>query len=101
MRLVLLLALLAAPALAGEPISPGPLGRDAETCGAFVALDQGGRVNALTAIEPFGDDIGAADEQAARDWADAVARECRGRPERKLEDAAAAANAEITGEDDD
>ncbi len=97
---LLALALLAAPAFAEEALSPGPLGADPETCEKFVALDEGGRVRALMAIEPFGDDIGAEDEQAARDWADAVARECRGHPERMLIEAATAANTAITGEDD-
>lgn len=95
------LALVAAPAFAGDPVSLGPLGQDPETCEQFVGLDEDGRVKALMGVQPLGDDIGAEDEAAARDWADAVARQCAGHPEMKLTEAADAANAEITGEDDD
>ncbi|TPE49758.1 hypothetical protein [Amaricoccus solimangrovi] len=93
------LLLIGAAARAEEAISPGPLGQDAETCADFVALDEGDRVGALTAIEPFGDDIGAEDEAAARDWADEVARQCEGHPDLSLTAAAAAANLSL-GEDD-
>lgn len=100
MRATLLLLALATPAFAEDPVVLGPLGADPESCAAFVGLDEGGRVKALMGVEPLGDDIGQEDEAAARDWADAVAHQCAGHPEMKLTDAAAAANAEMTGEDD-
>lgn len=100
MRLILsLLALpcLAAAAAAQEPLSLGPLGSDAMTCAQYEAMDDGGRIGALRGVEPFGDDIGAEDEQGARDWADEVARQCAGHGDRSLSEAAALANQTLTG----
>lgn len=94
---VLVLPWIAAAALAQEPLSPGPLGSDAMTCAQYEAMDDGGRVAALRGVEPFGDDIGAEDEQGARDWADEVARQCAGHADRSLSEAAAAANQSLTG----
>ena len=95
--LALALPLLASAAFAQEPITEGPDQADAMTCGAYMAMDDGGRIAALQAIEPFGDDIGAADEQAARDWADEVGRQCDGHPDLRLSEAANAANTSLEG----
>ncbi len=86
MRLALI-ALLAAPAAAQTPSEV----LDPDTCGAYVALDDAARIEVLTTIEPFGDDLDAEDAGAARQWADAVAAACDGHPDRPLSDAAAAA----------
>jgi hypothetical protein len=86
MRLVLI-ALLAAPAAAQSPSEV----LDPDTCGAYVALDDAARVQVLMTIEPFGDDLDAEDQDAARRWADEVAAACHGHPDRPLSDAAAAA----------
>jgi hypothetical protein len=87
-------------AYAQEPMAPGPDEADAMRCARYESMDDGGRIAALQAIEPFGDDIGSEDEQAARDWADEVARQCHGHPDLSLTEAANAANQNLTGEDD-
>jgi hypothetical protein len=87
-RLALALVALAAPALA--QVSPDPL-PGATTCGAFTAMDSAARLQALTATQPLGDDLGGADPALAGQWADEVAAACAGHPERPLADAAAQA----------
>ena len=87
MRLALLLLLAAVPASAETPSQV----LDPDTCGAFTAKDLPGRIEMLTAQEPFGDDIDPSDQDAARQWADAVGRACDGNPDRPLSDAAAEA----------
>ena len=86
-RLALALLLAAAPALAQTPAEV----LDPDTCGGFTPLDTAARVQMLTTIQPLGDEIDAADRDAARQWADAVAAACAGRPDRPLADAAASA----------
>jgi len=84
MRLALI-ALLAAPAAAHSPSEV----LDPDTCGA--SLDDAASIQVLSTIEPFGDDLDAEDQDAARQWADEVAAACHGHPDRPLSDAAAAA----------
>jgi hypothetical protein len=88
-RLVLALALIAAGAPAPAQSPDAVLNPD--TCGAYTAMDTAGRIQVLTTIEPFGDDIDAEDQDAARQWADEVAAACANHPDRLLTDAAAAA----------
>ena len=87
MLLALLLLLAAVPAAAQSPAEV----LDPDTCGAFTAQDMPGRIAMLTAQQPFGDDIDAGDQDAARQWADEVGRLCDGHPDRLLSDAAAEA----------
>ncbi|PZQ51481.1 MAG: hypothetical protein DI556_04790 [Rhodovulum sulfidophilum] len=96
----LFVPLCAVPGPAAAQLAPGPDQTDTTRCAAYEALDDGGRVAALRGVEPFGDDIGAEDEQAARDWADEVARQCAGHPDRSLTEAATLANDTLTQDDD-
>lgn len=86
-RIALALALAAAPALAQSPAEE----LNPDTCGAFLPLDTAGRVAMLTAIQPLGDEINAADQGAARQWTEQVAAACHGHPDRPLSEAAASA----------
>lgn len=95
--LLLALPLVAGAVTARAQITEGPDQADPMTCAAYTAMDDGGRIAALQGIEPFGDDIGAADEQAARDWADEVGRQCDGHPDLPLSEAANAANTSLEG----
>jgi hypothetical protein len=87
MRFALIALAAAAPAVAQSPSSL----LDPDTCGAYVALDDPARIQMLTTIEPFGDDIDAEDQDAAMQWADEVGAACDGHPNRPLSDAAIAA----------
>ena len=82
-RLALAVLLAAAPALAQTAMP--------DTCGGFLPLDTAARIEVLTTIQPFGDDIDAADQNAASQWAGEVAAACEGHPDRPLTEAAASA----------
>ncbi|MBP7241872.1 hypothetical protein [Amaricoccus sp.] len=89
-RLVLAVAVLAAgPASAEVPFSRQQF--DETTCGEWEKLDMTARIEALRGIAPFGAFLEASDRGAAEDWADEVALECRGHPDRLLTEAAMAA----------
>ena len=89
------LAALAALAVAGpaaaQALAPLDAGAGAKTCGEYRALDVSGQVAALSTIEPLGDEIDAADADAAKIWAGRVAEACGDDAARPLEEAAAAA----------
>jgi hypothetical protein len=78
------------PALAQSVLDPGP-GPGAVTCGQFSVMDSAAQLDALSAIEPFGDDMEASDTSASEDWAGNVAAACAGHPDMPLVDAARAA----------
>jgi hypothetical protein len=83
-RITLALALAASSVLAQTPdavLNP-------TTCGAYTQLDTAARIRMLSGIQPFGDDIDAADQNAAGQWAEEVAAACAGHPDRLLSDAA-------------
>lgn len=84
------LALLLAAAPAAAQIQWGDQ-FDALTCGEWEPLDMTGRIEKLTAIEPFGDDLEAGDRGAAEQWQAEVAAACKGHPSKLLRDAAAEA----------
>ncbi|MBP7003659.1 hypothetical protein [Amaricoccus sp.] len=88
-RLLAALLLVAGPA--GAEIRWGDRQFDDTSCGEWEKLDMTARIDALRGIAPFGQFLEAADRSAAEDWADEVADQCRGRPDRSLTDAAGAA----------
>jgi hypothetical protein len=86
MSRVLVLALALAPPALAQQTPEAVL--NPETCGVYLAMDEAARIGFLTTIEPVGDDINAADQRTARQWAADVAEVCEGAPERLLSDAA-------------
>jgi hypothetical protein len=92
-RILLALALIgptAVPVSAQESLDPQP-GPGAVTCGEFSVMDSVAQLEALSAIEPFGDDMEAADSSASEQWASDVSAACAGHADLPLVDAARAA----------
>ena len=58
------------------------------TCAQFSGMDFDGQMAALSAFPTAGDDMGAEDQGAAKDWARTVEKACEGRPDALLADVA-------------
>jgi hypothetical protein len=87
---VALMGTAAIPASAQDSLDPAP-GPGAVNCGQFSVMDSIAQIDALSSIEPFGDDMEASDSSASEDWAKEVTAACAGHPDMPLVDAARAA----------
>ena len=80
----------AAPTMAQSALSPDPP-PGAKTCAEFMGMNSTARLEALTAIQPLGDDLQGADPVIAAQWSGEVASACARDPNLPLADAAAQA----------
>jgi hypothetical protein len=77
--------------VAAQSLAPLDSGPGVKTCGDYRKLAVAEQVSVLSTIEPLGDELDAADDDAAKIWAGRVADACGDDVDRPLADAAAAA----------
>jgi hypothetical protein len=84
---LLALTLVSTAAGAQDTLSPGT-GPNPTTCAQFSAMTPAARLDMLSTMQPFGDDMDPNDLAASEQWTATVAAACADHPDRSLVDAA-------------